>query len=147
MAKSKGFTLIELVLVMGLITIVTTGVLVSMRDNSYRTLYNASLTLQSDLRYAQRRAITEGRRHGILFEPTQNRYHIILTNPTENIRTVNLPSGVIFQDIVGGSVVTFLPRGTSSGGFTITLANSNYRQNLTVGVSGGRVRVWDIVPN
>jgi len=143
---NKGFTLIELVLILGIITIVSAGVLVSMRGNNYRTLHNASLALQSDLRYAQRRAITEGRRHGIVFERTQNRYHIVLDHPREHIRTVYLPNGVIFQDVTGAQLM-FLPRGTASSGFTITLASGNYRQDLTATVSGGRIRVWDIVGN
>lgn len=143
---SRGFTLIELVIVMGLIIIVSMGVTFSVRGNNYRVLHNASLALQSDLRYAQRRAITEGRRHGIVFERVSNRYHIVLNHPRELIRTVYLPRGVIIQDITANQLM-FLPRGTASSGFSITLANGNYRQELTATVSGGRIRVWDIVQN
>lgn len=140
---NKGLTLLELVIALGLITIVSGGVLMASRGTDRRHLENASLQLQADLRYAQRRAITEGRRYGVVFEPAQNRYHVILDRPVQTIRTVNLPGGVSILETTAPRIV-FLPRGTVTEGFTIILQNGRYTQRLTGTVSGGRVRIFDI---
>jgi len=145
MKNSRGVTLIELAIVLGIITIVAAGIFVSTRSSYYRDLQNASLMLQSDLRYAQRRAIMEGRRYGVVFEVTENRYHVVLDNPQETIRTVQFQNGVQLHS-TSGPRLTFTPRGTASGGFRITLHNGSYSQQLTATVSGGRIRIFDIEP-
>ena len=141
---ANGLTLIELVIVVGIIAIISTGVLVSFRGSEHRELQNASLALQADLRYAQRRAIMEGRRYGIIFEVQHNRYHIVLDSPRQTIRTVYLQNGVRLFEVSGPSLM-FLPRGTASVGFRITLHNGSYSQQLTATVSGGRIRIFDII--
>jgi len=140
----NGFTLLELVLVLGIVTIVSAGVLVSLRGSDRRALANASLTLQADLRYAQRRAIMEGRRYGIVFELANNRYRIVLDSPRQTIRTVYFREGIELIDVTGPQLM-FLPRGTASSGFSIMLSNGTYSQELTATVSGGRVRIFDMV--
>ena len=144
-ATAGAFTLIELVIALGIIMLVSGGVFLSLRNTSHRALQNASLELQADLRYAQRRAIMEGRRFGVQFEPTQNRYHIIEQNGRffHVIRTVYFENGVRLRHTTGNRLV-FLPRGTSSGGFSINLSNGRYWQRLTATVSGGRIQIHDI---
>ena len=141
---TKGFTLIELAIVLGIMAIISTGVFVSFRGSERRELQNASLALQADLRYAQRRAIMEGRRYGIIFEVQHNRYHIVLDSPRQTIRTIYLPNRVRLLEVSGPSLM-FLPRGTASSGFRITLHNGPYSQQLTATVSGGRIRSFDII--
>ena len=147
---SRGFTLIELVIALSIIMLVSAGVSIGLRNRNTdrRALQNASLTLQADLRYAQRRAIMEGRRFGVLFEPARNRYHIVarypVSRPERIVRTVYFENGVRLQSTTGTHLM-FLPRGTSSGGFTILLSNGSYWQRTTATVSGGRIRVFDIM--
>jgi len=145
MKATHGVTLFELVIALGLLAIVSTGVFMSFRGNERRDLQNASLILQADLRYAQRRAITEGRRYGIIFEVQNNRYHVVLNRPRETIRTVYFQNGVTLHETSHHSLM-FLPRGTASRGFRITLHNGPYSQQLTATVSGGRIRIFDIEP-
>jgi len=145
MKQYRGVTLIELAIVLGILTILAAGIFVSTRSSYYRDLQNASLMLQSDLRYAQRRAIIEGRRYGVFFEVTQNRYFVALDAPREVIRMVYLPNGVRLHETSGPRIL-FLPRGTASVGFRITLHNGPYSQQLTATVSGGRIRIFDIEP-
>lgn len=139
---NKGFTILELVVALAVLTIVSTGVMISVYSRNYRTLTNASLLLQADLRYAQRRAMAEGRRHGIVFDRVQNRYHIVVDHPRDTIRTVYLPQGVTLLDTTGPQLM-FLPRGTASSGFRITLESGRYVQDLTATVSGGRIHIFD----
>jgi len=148
MKQRCGLTLIELVLAVALITIISAGFFITTRSDDRRTLYNASVALQADLRYAQRRAITEGRRHSVVFDAINQRYHILLHGTPGPIRTTYLPPGVTFQTVTAQqSRVIFLPRGTISGGFTVVLANQSYSRSLTGTVSGGRIELFPIVQN
>ena len=143
MKPTSGLTLFELIIVLGIIAIVTTGIFVSMRGNEQRALENASLALQADIRYAQRRAIMEGRRIGINFSPANNSYSIMTQRPTTTIRTVYLQSGVVLVETSHDQLM-FLPRGTASSAFRITLRNDAYWQRITATLSGGQVRIHDI---
>ena len=90
----------------------------------------------------------EGRRIGVAFDMGQNRYRIVsmtMTTPAtvlHTLYTIYLPRGVRLYGVTGPQL-TFLPRGTASGGFRITLRAGNYFQQLTATVSGGRIRVFD----
>jgi len=142
-ARSKGFTLLELVIALAVISIISGGVFFAFRPTQQRNLQNASLQLQADLRYAQRRAIIEGRRFGVAFDLTANNYRIVAENPRETIRTVYFQDGVRLRYVTGARL-NFLPRGTASSGFRIRLSNGDYWQQLTATVSGGRIRIFEI---
>ena len=153
---TKGFTLLELVIVLGILTIVSTGVFVSIRRNErisdQRIVQNATLALQADLRYAQRRSIAEGQRYGIIFEQFNNRYRIVQESwdgtRLRTIRTVYLRDNGIqrLTTTYGRTEVLFSGRGTPSHAFTITLTGSAYEQNITINPSGGRAQIFGIRP-
>jgi Tfp pilus assembly protein FimT len=135
---------------LAIVSIVTAGVVsMSFDVAERRLLYNTSLKLQADLRYAQRRAIIEGHDFGITFIPSGN-YYIIYSSSSgsaqRTIKTVELPGEVKFegQTLMG---VNFLPRGTISEGFTIVLCTKNYTQEITATVGGGRIRIYDMSEN
>jgi len=145
--RSGGFTLLEITIAMAVIVIVVGGIFLGTRgnnNNAYRALETATLVLQADLRYTQRRAIMEGRRVGIFFEPARNRYSIITMSPFSTIRTVYLRDGVVLAETSHPRLM-FLPRGTASSGFRVTLNNGIYTQRVTATVSGGQVRIHDII--
>ena len=145
---TKGFTLLELVIVLGILTIVSTGVFVSIRsderNSEQRNLQNASLALQADIRYAQRRSITEGRRHGVEFRIIDNFYSIVLDTPRETIRVIHLQNNVRLLNTGGVTSIMFYPRGTTSRSFTILLQTARYEQSLTIIPSSGRVEISEI---
>jgi len=143
MQKSKqGFTLLELTLVLGILSIVSVGAIIGVNSIDRRTLTNAVLTLQADLHYAQRRAITEGRRYGIVFEPLNSRYRIINVDANLTVRTVYLPNGITLH--TNRAQIIYLPRGTAFSGATITLLSRQHRQQLTANVGGGRIHIEDM---
>lgn len=149
----SGFTLIELVLVLGIITIISAGAFMSVQANANRALENASLALQADIRYIQRRSITEGQRYRITFELENNRYAISLVSSNEIIRTVYLRNGVFMYStnfLASGSLpprIEFLPRGTlSPQGGNVKLSNGRYTQTIYVNPTAGRVRIGNQVP-
>ena len=150
MNRRRGFTLIELVVTLGVLTVVLGAVFftVSRRDSSRREIEMAGYQLLSDIRYARQRAIMDGERVQIVFDGANDRYIIryhtytVCNNP---IKVVYLPDNVWFVHSRSNRVYHFRPRGTPSSGFTIQLRTEHHRLTLTVVPSGGRVRIYQIV--
>ena len=140
---NKGFTLLELVIVLAIFTIAVGGILFATRSTPRRELYLASRQLQADIRYTQRLALSTGQRHMIVFEVRYNRYRIVQESPPVTLRIVYTPGSVELMFATRANL-NFLPRGTSSMGFRITLRNGRYMQDLTVTVSGGRVEIQEM---
>jgi hypothetical protein len=88
-------------------------------------------------------AMIEGRRWGILFDSNGNQYHVISTGPTQIEKTVPL-QGVSLVE-TSAPIMLYLPRGTASQGFRVTLAKGRYWQRLTATVSGGRIEIKEMV--
>jgi Tfp pilus assembly protein FimT len=145
MKKNNGVTLLELVIVLAITMVVVGAVFIGARvnNNDYRALQNAAVMIQADLRYAQRRAVMEGQRFGVHFEPHHNRYHIVTMNPVVFHRTVNLHGVNLRETNYPNNRVMYLPRGTAIPG-TIVLTNGNFRQEITTTLSGGQVRIHNI---
>ena len=139
----SGFTLLELIIALAIIMIASGAIFLALRPSQKRDLQNASLQLQADLRYVQRRARIEGRRYGIQFERRYNRYRIRSYIPPRALRVVYLENGVDLNH-TSADIIWFTPRGTPSQGFGINLYKSGYWQRITVSVAGGRTRVWEI---
>jgi len=145
--NKKGFTLLELVIALAVIMIITGGVFLAIRQQDRRALYNAAYQLQADIRYAQRRALIGGRVLEVRFYPVYDMYRIRYARPyyTE-IRRVYFQNGVNLRT-TNRVFITFQPRGSASGSFTLTLESGRYRRDLTSTVSGGRIdiKVTDVI--
>ena len=152
--SKSGITLLELVIVLGIIAILGGTTLTTARGIQRRNLNNASLAFQADIRRAQRMALIEGRRWRVQFDQENHRYLVDYVRPLLNTnwdRTwTYLPAGVTFEFLPRSSV-EFLPRGTLGGtpfavgtGFTMRLQSGQYIQELTVLPVTGRVRIREI---
>ena len=144
MKTKRGITLLELLIVLGILVIVGGAAVAGVRAQQRRTLNNASLTLQAHMRRLQQLAVLEGRNYRIIFNMEDNSYlmrHQSWGSPSE---TVYLPQGVTIRHIShphNTTVLEFLPRGTPSAGMTVELQHGPFIQTLTVVPSGGRVYV------
>ena len=145
MHKRKGFTLAELIITLGILTILMGALFftISSRDSSHRELSATADQLMSDIRYARQRAIMDGERVQIVFDGANNRFIIRYYTARNNpIRVVYLPDGVWFLHN-NNRIYHFRPRGTPSSGFSIVLRSAYHRLTLSVVGSGGRVRIND----
>ncbi|MCL2049594.1 MAG: GspH/FimT family protein [Defluviitaleaceae bacterium] len=147
-AKS-GLTLLELTIALSLLMVFLGMILIntSANNNEERILNNAARVLQADLRYAQRRAIMEGKRYGICFKDGDS-YHlvtdIVRSSYDTTIRTVELPDGVEASINTSSNFINYLPRGTISGGATVTLTLDKWKQRITLSPSSGRATINEI---
>ena len=151
----KGFSLIELLVVLVLISIFTTFVGVNVAGSlSNMGLKTASRKVAASLRYARSRAVTEGTPYVALLDLNENRVTIrpeLSSSGRENdfeasalepagngIKRYALPENVTIKDTLAfdGSesdsrffAVVFMPTGSSSGG-TIFLENNRMHQSV-----------------
>jgi hypothetical protein len=119
------------------------GVFLSFRSVDRIGLQQASYRIQADFRYAQRMAIIEGKRWGITFDIAENTYYVVSIDPRVIEKTVVLPGGAVLLDINRADVV-YLPRGTVSSPFTLTLTKGGYQQQLTAMLGAGRIEIKEM---
>ena len=156
----NGLTLLELIIALSIIMAVTGGLFIAFRQPERQHLENAALQLQADIRYAQRRAIAEGRRFRVEFTRSTNRYRIMALRPDEELRVVYFQNGVRL-DFPISHHLEFLPtRGTpgdsslnvparyrpEGGSVTIRLETRRYFQEISIVPSGGRADIKPIEP-
>ncbi len=146
---SKGFTLLELVLLMSLVAIVSLGLYSNMTPTDI-SVDSAVLKLAHDLRFAQDRAMTTGRNHGFRTLST-TQYEIYdqspgspTTDPTgQGPMVINLTTdykNVIFQ---GTYQIEFNSVGspTVGGGSSIGLTNGTETKNFSVTNNTGLINL------
>ena len=148
----SGFTLIELVIVLGIVAALGITTVTIARGLERRTLNYVTQTLQADIRHAQRMALIEGRRWQVVFNVDGNRYYIrsFPWRDPGNSRSVYLPQGVEFA-YLGRHNAEFLPRGTLAGtqfaagaGFSMEMRTRSFRRRITVLPVTGRVELYPI---
>jgi type II secretory pathway pseudopilin PulG len=146
---SGGFTLLELVLVLGALTLVS---LVSIRaffTRSDITLENAARLLANDLRAAQTSAALTRQTMEFVIHPDGGGYHVEHGHDGgEHLRPRRYGEDAVFEDVrvVGihlahGSVLRFDERGRPSSAATITLAHGDARLSILVDAEAGCVVV------
>lgn len=116
--EEKGFTLIELVLLIIMLGIMGLVISISISDINSTKLNSAARRLASDIRYAQQLAMTTQIRHGVIF--TANSYTVFendnTADPARNPQgggdfnvsfTTGEFAGVIISTSLPGSIVKF----------------------------------------
>jgi MSHA pilin protein MshC len=130
-ADSRGFTLVELIMVVVLIGILAVSVVPKFVDTSAISLQGGAAMVVADIRYTQELAMGTHTPKTITFT-TNNTFY------TVNSQTMNLPSRV---SISNGATFTFNSLGepTAGGGSSVEIQAGSSTKTITVESYTGRV--------
>ena len=129
--RTKGFTLIELMVVIGIILLLLV-LLINGINNllQWSKLNRTAALLSSELKNTQSRAFYEGVYYKIEFYTTfnwptsSNKYKILKGSESELCKEIKLEGVELFKTNFTGNRVRFYPSGVPSMGGTVTLKNS-----------------------
>jgi prepilin-type N-terminal cleavage/methylation domain-containing protein len=130
-ADSRGFTLVELIMVVVLIGILAVSFVPKFLDTSAFSLAGASAMAAADIRYTQELAMGTHSSKTIVFTTTNTYY-------TVDSRNVDFPSKVTIST---GATFTFNSLGepTTGGGSSVTLSAGAETKTISVDSYTGRV--------
>lgn len=144
--RARGFTLLELLVVLGLIgALLTLGVFAHAAARERLGLATAARQVATDLALARMRAISRNREQRLLFPPGATQYR-----PQERAGSGfddagpsrDLPAGVRIDDCTApGDALGFRPRGGAASFGTVVLGTtSGATRSVTVSITG-RARI------
>ena len=130
-ADSRGFTIIEIIMVVVLIGILAVSVVPKFMDTSAISLQGGAAMVAADIRYTQELAMSTHAPKTITFTTSDTFY-------TVNSQTMNLPSRV---SISSGATFTFNSLGepTTGGGSSVQITAGGSTKTITVESYTGRV--------
>jgi prepilin-type N-terminal cleavage/methylation domain-containing protein len=139
LAKSQGYTMFELIMVVVLISIVSVSVLPKFFDTSSITVAGAAKMVVADIRYAQELAMSSNDDKKVDFTQDSSSYMLKHSNDTV-FRTVALPSGVTVSS--ASVIFTFNSLGEPLAGGSVTISVDGLSpQIITVDPNTGRVSI------
>lgn len=130
---SKGFTLIELIIVMVIIGILAILVLPRMITTTTISARESAQMVAADIRKTQELAMADTAGHSITFTSGSGNYTI--DQGTANAQTISLPSGVTVNTTV---TITFDTKGAPNAAATINVGGAT---TVTVIENTGRVTI------
>mgnify|MGYP006299388009 CR=1 FL=1 len=142
--NNKGFTLIELVIVISIIFILATVSNYSFRSViDYFKLKSNFREIYANFLKARQLAIINQERFGIAFDVTGNKYTVFRKGGVV-LRTINLSKGIKYVkkeiDFGKDNKMRFTPMGTAEGGHITITNNFDKRYTIIVYSHTGRVR-------
>ncbi len=155
MVNNRGFTVIELILV-----IVILGILAAIVYPKYQALSSirvssAAQTIEADIRYAQSLAVSTPYNYSVVFDSGANSYSISrVDRSTGAVTSINHPFkagtyavnlGTDYPGVALGSSYTvtfdYLGSPVTGGGGSVTVSSGGYSKTITVQANTGRVTI------
>ena len=142
--NEKGYTLLELLVVIALIAIV-----LSVSIPSFKIVFNTAekkelMELKKDLIYARNKAVMENDIYTIKLFIKQNRYQIIKKGVIV-IKDKTMSAGIIIKENNISNIVDFYPTGAPSKAGTIELRNKkNQVIFITINIATGKINLKTI---
>ena len=146
MKDSRGFTILELLIVIAIMTFVASVATKSVSNIEVRLLNKASLQLQNDIRNARNMSVIGNARYRINFVIGSNQYLVRRLGSNGYTKTMHLPDGVYLMETnAPDSTIEYTSTGTVVTACTLTLESKGYAVNLTINVGSGRITVKEFV--
>lgn len=146
---SKGFTILELLIVMSVAIIISNVTAKSFLNLELRNLNKACLKLQSEILSAKSNSIMEGTSYRMFFDIQNNRYIIYKTDESDKYvhqKTVYFTDNVkLIHMNDSNKNIIYTPVGTTNNACTITLRTKQYSAHMTVNVGSGRIEVKEFI--
>ncbi|NLM12259.1 MAG: prepilin-type N-terminal cleavage/methylation domain-containing protein [Epulopiscium sp.] len=149
MKKENGFTLIELIIVVSMISLMSCIIVPSFHLLERVALKQAAQELKMNIQYTQKRAIQDNKRHWLRFYDSQNLY-IISSNVFDSpLKKIQLSPDIKMKEIVFSTSkeIKFTEKGTTGSGGHLYLQSKNFKVKLTVMPGTGRVKIFEIQRN
>ena len=140
-ANCRGFTVIELIMVVVLISIISVSVIPKFLDTSSISRKGAIAMVMADIRYGQELAMSSGDIKAVEFNSTWTSpkpYYKVETSTDGTMRTVYLPSGVTIDTTV---TFTFNALGEpfTTNGWSISVSAGGISESIYVEQDTGQV--------
>jgi len=142
--KARGFTLIEMIVVIVLVAIMATVVVSNIgAGNQSATLRSATREISSALRFARGHALTHSKETSFKFNLKDNSYQVTNKDKTYKISgdievTLDVAQSQVSEDEVGA--IRFFPDGSSTGG-RVTLEMGEHKRQLDVNWLTGQAEI------
>lgn len=149
MERENGFTVIELIIVVSLLSFLSCIVIPSFHLAERAALKQAALELKTNIRYTQKRAIQDNKRYWLRFYDSQNLYTISSNVFGSPLKKIQLSPAIQMKEIVFSTPkeIKFTEKGTTGSGGHLFLKTKNFKVKITVRPGTGRVRIFDIQRN
>lgn len=145
MENSKGFTLLELIMVICIISIVSCVVILNGNVLSNHREKKELKELINDLNYTRNNAIIESKKYIFTIGPDENYYSIHrVENMAKLVKKKEFTNGIkILKTSLKNNNTSFNSTGAPSNAGTINLENSKGEEiEITIGVATGKIRVY-----
>ena len=143
MNNNKGFTVLELLILMAVTVTLSQIATKSFTSVESRKINSVSLNLQSEVRNAKNRSSIENISYRIFFSISNNRYSVYRDGVLQ--KHVYLPEGIWLEEVTAReNSVSFTPVGTTGDASTIVLRGKEFVAILTINVGAGRVSIKEL---
>ena len=136
--EMKGFTLIELVIVVAIIAVISAGALISLSTIGPKRLEAEARKIVSDLCWARQMAVAIHQNYIVDFEPVNERYIIYRgsVDPANEIKRQNLEVDLVSVVPLPAQLQFNFPRGTSQSKQINLSYQGRTKQVLVFGETG-----------